>query len=117
MIKKINLSFNGKNISIKTKECNLLQKGIGLMFSRRENAENLLFAFKKKTNISIHSFFVFFPFIALWLDEGNKFVDLKIVKPFLPCISPSRKCKYLIEIPFNKKNRNIIRKIFPTTNI
>ncbi|MEK6826879.1 MAG: hypothetical protein AABX99_00140 [Nanoarchaeota archaeon] len=75
------------------------------MFSRREKAGILLFDFKEKQKIVIHSFFVFYPFVAIWLDEKNKVIDLKIVKPFTFCVSPKKSCFKLVEIPINKKNK------------
>jgi len=105
--------FNrGKSFFVNAKDCNLFWKGIGLMFSRRENAEILIFRFKKKTRIAIHSFFVFFPFVALWLNEENEVVDLKIVKPFTSCVLPTEKSFSLIEIPLNEKNENLMKKLF-----
>ena len=106
--KKITIGYNKKRIKIPIRECNLFGKSIGLMFSQRETAENLLFSFKKKQNIAIHSFFVFYNFLAVWLDRKNNVVDIKIVKPFSPCVSPSRNTFKLVEIPINRNNRNII---------
>jgi len=111
-MKKINFYFNEKKFSVYVEECNLFQKIKGLMFSRRETAKILLFEFRKKRNIIIHSFFVFFPFVAIWLNEKNDVIDLKIVKPFTPCVSPSEKTPSLVEIPFNKKNKKILKNLF-----
>jgi len=112
MKRKINFFYKGKSFSIEAKKCNLIGKGIGLMFSRREKAKILIFEFDKERKIIIHSFFVFFPFVALWVDDKNKIVDSKIVKPFTPCVSPSTKTNLLIEIPINKKNKNLVKNLF-----
>jgi uncharacterized membrane protein (UPF0127 family) len=69
------------------------------MFSRRKNAKALLFEFKKPTKMAIHSYFVFFPFAAVWLNKNNEVVDFRRVKPFEFRISPSEKFVKLIEIP------------------
>ena len=112
MKKEMNFFYKGKSFSVEAKSCNFFQKGIGLMFSRREKANNLIFEFNKKRKIVIHSFFVFFPFVALWLNEKKEVVDANIVKPFVSYVSPSEKTNYLIEVPINKKNKKIVENIF-----
>ncbi len=79
----------------------------GLMFVPRKKAKALLFEFNRPEKFSLTSLFVFFPFIALWLDSKNNVIDFKKVKPFRVII-PSRKTYYrLIEIPLNKKYKKI----------
>lgn len=112
MKKQIIFFGNKKSFAINLKECNFFWKGVGLMFSRREKAKNLLFRFNKKIKIVIHSFFVFFPFIAIWLDEKNKIIDIKIVKPFTSHVVPREKSLSLIELPLNEKNKFITQNIF-----
>jgi uncharacterized membrane protein (UPF0127 family) len=73
----------------------------GLMFRRRENAPALLFNFRKFTKMKIHSFFVFFPFIAFWLDDKDNVVEFRKVDSWEVSISPSVKYKKLLEIPLN----------------
>ena len=107
MKKTITINYKRKEIKIIAENCNAFRKFSGLMFSRLEKAEILLFDFKRKQKIAIHSFFVFYPFIAVWLDEKNNVVDLKIVKPFSPCVSPQESGFKLVEIPINKKNKKI----------
>jgi uncharacterized membrane protein (UPF0127 family) len=112
MEKTILINYKGKKIKVRVKNCNFLKKGIGLMFSKKEKAEILLFDFNIKQKISIHSFFVFYEFLAIWLDEKNKVIDLKKVKPFRFCVSPKKECFKLIEIPINQRNKKIISKFF-----
>ncbi|VVB82671.1 putative ACR [uncultured archaeon] len=107
--KKLIIGYKGKRIKLVAEDCNIWRKFSGLMFSRREKAKILLFAFKKKQNIAIHSFFVFYPFIAVWIDEKNKVVDVKVVKPFTSCVFPKEKSVKLVEIPINKKNKKIVK--------
>jgi uncharacterized membrane protein (UPF0127 family) len=109
MKKRIIIKIGKKEISFIAEECNMLEKTIGLMFSRREKAEILLFSFKQKQKIAIHSFFVFYPFLAVWLDERNRISKVKIIKPFIPYASSDRKCFRLAEIPISRKNRRIIK--------
>ncbi len=106
--KKIGLKFNGKKSEIKVYDCNSFERFSGLMFIRKEKARILLFDFNKKTRVPIHSFFVFFNFIAIWLDDKNKTVDLKIVKPFSLLIKPKKPFNKLIEIPINNKHKEIV---------
>jgi uncharacterized membrane protein (UPF0127 family) len=109
MKKKITINFGKKKIKLFAEDCNFFRKFSGLMFSRRENAKILLFRFKMKQKIKIHSFFVFYNFIAIWLDEKNNIIDLKIVKPFIPCVSPKKSGFKLVEIPINTKNKKILK--------
>ena len=108
MNKQIVINYKKKRIKIIAGDCNFWRKFSGLMFSRREKAGILLFDFDRKQNIAIHSFFVFYPFVAVWLDKKNKIVDLKVVKPFVPCVSPKKSCFKLVEIPINEKNKKFV---------
>jgi len=108
MKKEIIIHYKKKRIKVIAEDCNFLRKFIGLMFSRREKAKILLFKFRKKGKIVIHSFFVFYSFVAVWLDGKNKVVDLKIVKSFVPCVSHRNKADKLIEIPINKKYDDVL---------
>jgi len=91
------------------KKVNFVGEAIGLMFSRRQKADSLLFEFKKPTEIKIHSYFVFFSFIAIWLDKESNIIELRKIKPFE--ISNGIKKPYfkLIEIPINEKNKERIK--------
>ena len=102
------IKYRNKNIEVPIKKASSVGKITGLMF-KTKNAENLLFEFKKDTKLKIHSFFVFFTFLVVWLDEKNSVVDLRIVKPFTFAISPKNSFRKLIELPFNNKNREILR--------
>ncbi len=76
----------------------------GLMFTRI-NTRNRIFVFNKLKKRSIHSFFVFYDFLAIWLDKDNNVIEHRVVKPFSFSIKPSRPFSRLIEIPLNKNNR------------
>ncbi len=109
--KKRNISFryNNKNIKLNVTPCNSLGKLRGLMFRQKEKAPALLFRFRKFQKARIHSLFVFFDFIAIWLDDEGNVVDKKIVKPFRLSITPKNEFKKLIEIPLNSKYKKEIR--------
>lgn len=99
--------FTGKSINIDAKKASFLGRSTGLMF-RSRNTDNLLFEFKTATRISFHSFFVFFPFLVLWLDEQNRVIDYKICKPFEMKISTRKSFKKVIELPLNRNNSHIV---------
>ena len=99
--KKIGLNYNGRKLFLKVFDCNFAERGRGLMFSKRENARALLFDFKKPTGEIIHSFFVFFKFLAVWCDEKNNVLEIKIVNPFNPYINCKKPWIKLIEIPMS----------------
>ncbi len=81
------------------------------MFTRREKAKTLLFEFKTPTKISIHSLFVFFPFLAIWLDSDGKVVEKRIVNPWNFHIKPKKDFVKLVELPLNKKYSVIFKKL------
>ncbi len=101
------VKLNEKTINIEARKVSELGKYSGLMFKTR-NTENLLFEFKNWKTASIHSFFVFFSFLAVWVGEKNKIVDFKIVRPFRVFTRSRKPSTKLIEIPINLKNRQIL---------
>ena len=107
--KKISFNYRGRNLKINAVVCSGVQEGIGLMFKSRENADALLFDFKKPVNFLVHSMFVLFPFIAVWLDEKNKVIDVKKIKPFTLGVRPKKSFNKLIEVPINNKYKNYIK--------
>ncbi len=107
MFETINIKFSGKTIKIKVRRMNFFGRFLGLMF-RTRNTDNLLFDFGREINISIHSLFVFFPFLAIWLDSKNNVIDAKVVKPFCLSIKPDRSFRRIIEIPFRENNLKLI---------
>jgi uncharacterized membrane protein (UPF0127 family) len=108
MKKKITFRYKKKKINLAVEDCNILNKFVGLMFSRRENAKALLFNFKNPTKIRLHSFFVFFNFLVIWLDDKNNILEIKLAKPFQVSISSNKFFHKIIEIPVNNKYSKII---------
>lgn len=106
---RIGLKHRGKEVRINAKECKGICKFIGLMFKKKETASALLFDFKKPTNTAIHSYFVFFSFVAIWIDEDGNIIDKKIIKPFTLLIRPKKFFARLIEIPINKEYGKTIK--------
>ncbi len=103
----IDLNYKSKKISLNVKFCKL--KFLGLMFTRREKAKALLFDFKRLRRISIHSWFVFFDFVAVWLDDKSRIIEVRVVKPFSFSICPKKSFSKLIEIPVNKRYRRQVK--------
>ena len=111
------IKHKNKKINLLVKECNALERIRGLMF-RKNNAEMiLLFNFKKQSREKIHSYFVFFNFLAVWTDNKNNVIEKRIVKPFTLSIKPKKSFYKLVEIPINKKNRKIIHFFVGRRNI
>lgn len=102
------INFKNENIETPVKKVSELGKIIGLMFKKKTTG-NLLFEFNEKTSLRIHSYFVFFDFLAIWLDKKNKVLEWKVIKSFTLNVKPKKPFFKLIEIPFNKKNVKIIK--------
>lgn len=97
--KRIGFVLGNKKINLEVSVCNFFNVFRGLMFRKKKNARALLFEFNKKTNLAIHSYFVFFNFYAVWLDDKNKIIEIKKIKPFQFDICPKEKFSKLVEIP------------------
>lgn len=104
---EVKIKYKDKGIVISAKRLSFFGRFIGLMF-RTSQTKSLLFDFNKDVKIPIHSFFVFFPFLAIWVDEENNFIEKRIVFPFSFSVSPENKFRRLIEVPINAKNKKII---------
>ena len=102
---KVNL--NKKLMNLEVRKVSGFGKYSGLMFRTRDT-DSLLFEFKNWKIASIHSFFVFFSFLAVWMDEKDKVVNFEVVRPFRVLVRPRRPSTKLIEIPINLKNRQIL---------
>lgn len=101
MKKRISFSFKGKKFSIYARKCGIFNSG--LMF-RSSRTQPCLFEFNKPSRFKITSLFVFHTFAAVWLDNKNKILDIKIVNPFTFEISPEKPFNKLLEIPSGNKN-------------
>ena len=106
---QIGLNFNNRRVKIDAKKCNSVQKAVGLMFSRRQKARILFFEFQKNTTEAIHSFFVFYKFIAIWFDDAGEIIEKRVIRPFTLAARPKKPFKKLIEIPINNKYKSIVK--------
>ena len=121
-LKKIGLNYKSKKIIVNVEECGALERIKGLMFISKKNAKALLlFNSKRQTRLRIHSFFVFFPFLALWLDDKDNVLEKRIVRPFTFSVRPKNSFNKLVEIPLNGRyeevnetlsSPSVIRKVY-----
>ncbi|MEI6731777.1 MAG: hypothetical protein WCK90_03800 [archaeon] len=95
-----------KKIDIKVKKLGFFGKISGLMF-RTYHAKNLLFEFRNDGKRKIHSFFVFFHFLAIWLDKDNNVVDYLLIRPWKFSIVPQKSFRKLVEVPINMNSIEI----------
>ncbi len=109
--KRIGLEYRGKTLEVSARQGNLFGKIRGLTFRKRQNAPVLLFEFKEKKNIALHSFFVFFPFVVLWLDDKNRIIDFQEVFPWKISIKSNKKFRKILEVPINKKNWKLLEEL------
>lgn len=97
-----------KRFSLQVEEMRGAGMYLGLMF-RTKDTRALLFSFSRPGTYGIHSFFVFFPFLAIWLDEKNRVIESCVVRPFTTLVKPQRAFVRLIEIPLTTRNTHITR--------
>jgi uncharacterized membrane protein (UPF0127 family) len=109
MRKEIGLVYRGKKININdVYQVPKIKEGIGMMFHKRETCPAMLFEFRKPSKMKIHSFFVFFSFVGVWMDNKNKIIEIKYVRPWQMSVSPKKEFYKLLEIPVNRKYRRQI---------
>jgi len=111
----IGFKCKGKKIELEVNRVPWWNEGRGLMFKRKNSAKALLFSFRKPTRMAIHSFFVFFDFLAIWLDDKGEVIELKIIAPGKSGIKPIRKFSKLIEIPLTKNYDEVIQSLVGKT--
>lgn len=106
---KISVNFNANKLLIDVKNTGFIRRGLGLTFRTRDT-KNLLFEFSRGVTWqgNLTSIFVFFPFLALWLDDKNKVIDFRVVRPFEFCIKQKKKFRKIVEIPLNNRNKRLI---------
>lgn len=101
------MNYSGRKICVPVKNVGFFRRGIGLMFRTRETG-NLLFSFARPCRVAITSWFVFFPFAAVWLDERKRVLEFRIVKPFTFSLKPRFPSAFLLELPCNQANLKVI---------
>ncbi|MBU2616953.1 MAG: DUF192 domain-containing protein [Nanoarchaeota archaeon] len=107
-MKKISFNHKGKKISLNCRECGFFS--LGLMF-RSKWTMSCVFEFEEITNFKISSIFVFFPFVAIWLDSDGKVMEIKKIEPFTLLTFPKKSYRTLVEVPINEGNSEIVRSL------
>jgi len=94
---------------VKIERCeSLMSKLWGFMFSlSRKKAK--VFVFKEERNVGVHMLFVFMSLFVVWLDSRKRVVDFRLMLPFFSYYS--ERAKYIVEIPYSRKNAKIFRKL------
>lgn len=98
----------GTRLRVPVRKVGFFGKILGLMF-RGRGTKNLLFEFSEGSETKLHSFFVFFDFLVLWLDKNNNAVDFRVVTSWKPSISSKKTFSKIVELPLNPENRQVVR--------
>lgn len=107
MLRRIRVDYSGNKINLYVRNTGYISRFLGLMFKTRKTG-NLLFEFKEDVNISIHSLFVFFTFLIVWLDDENRILGYRIVRPFCFSVLPKKPFRKFVEIPISLHNKRLI---------
>jgi uncharacterized membrane protein (UPF0127 family) len=87
----------GQVLARQVKVCDTYWRRLrGLMFRRALDPDEVYFfrwGRPSRTEATIHSLFVFYPFAVLWLDAEGTLVDCRLVRPFSALVAP--KCAAL----------------------
>ena len=97
--------YRGRKIRIHSRKVSLFSTGF---IFRTKNTRNIVFNDLKGRDFALTSWFVFFPFLVLWLDKRKKVVDFRFVKPFELSINSAKGADCIVEIPINERNRKIV---------
>lgn len=104
----LRIKHKGRSLAVSYDEVGFFRRGTGLMF-RSQGTSNLLFRFAQPCRVAITSWFVFFPFVAVWLDSKHNVIETRVVKPFILSFKPRSPARYLLELPLNRRNLKITR--------
>jgi uncharacterized membrane protein (UPF0127 family) len=107
--RKIILNYKGKRVPLDLYVVPKSLHWLGLMFSSKKDAKPLLFEFPRESRLSIHSFFVWFSFIGIWLNKEGKVLKIERVEPFRLRILPKEKFKFLIELPIKSDYDDVLK--------
>ena len=100
------LKYKDHRIEIQNiKKCRGIKRFTGLMF-KGKNTNALLFEFSSPTSAEIHSLFCK-PFLAIWLDEKNNIIEVKMINK-IGVYKPKKQFSKLLEVPLNKNYISVI---------
>jgi len=111
----VSIRTGKKILAQKVKICDTpFSRTLGLMFNRAlPKSQGILLVANQqsKAQTSIHSFFVFFTFDALWIDEKKRVVDKKTITPFKALIRPKTAAKYVLELSKGSTKKILVGEI------
>ena len=90
--KRVNLGIPGKKS---------IFSNFGLMF-RKKPQHNILFEFREDVQHRITSYFVYEPFLAIFLDQDNVVIDCRVIHPWVLGYKPCVKYRKVLEVPLFK---------------
>ncbi len=94
MVVKLPEGVNVKRVS------NPFRKVLGLMFKKEVDYALLMEFVEERKKVTLHSFFVFFDFHCVFLDQEKVIVDIKRdISPFTTGITSDKGVKYVLEVP------------------
>jgi uncharacterized membrane protein (UPF0127 family) len=99
----LKICFRGKEIEVPVREVQGFGSVRGLMFRSLSRAGPLAFRFGRPARMAIHSLFVRFWFVAIWLDSEGRVMEWRLVRPWLLTVKPRKKYWTLVEVPLSKK--------------
>jgi uncharacterized membrane protein (UPF0127 family) len=107
MQKIIRVFKGGRSCSVSVLPVHVFTQFTGLMFKTRRTPIRL-FSYSSSRRVAIHSWFVFFPFLVVWLDGRNQIIEFRVVQPFTSYVLPSRNAVSFLEIPLDGKNQGLV---------
>ncbi len=85
-----------------------IKRVVGLMFSKQTRSAMIL-KFGRETQVSLHTFFVFFPIDVLFVDGNDRVVEIaEGMRPFTS-YAGRRKAKCVVELPAGAIRRSRTR--------
>lgn len=106
-IKNLKIILDGKKLVVKrVKFLSFFERFKGLMFSDKNVVNNLFF--ENTPRNSIHSFFVFYDFLIVWLDKNNNVIGYRRVKPFSFYVKSKKEFHNILEIPISNYNKELL---------
>ncbi|MBT4258257.1 hypothetical protein HOD88_03695 [archaeon] len=103
MEEEICIKKGKENILLNVRKQSFFDMGRGLLFYPREKAPALIFYSSHPKLDAIHSCFLFFDFLAIWLDKNNNVLEIRKIRPWQIHSNHDGDWKKLIEIPISKR--------------
>jgi uncharacterized membrane protein (UPF0127 family) len=103
MEESIYLKFGKRKLLLNIKKQSFFEIGRGLLFYSREKAPILMYKSNNPKLDAIHSWFVNFPFLAIWLDKNNNILEIRRIDPWKIHANHDGNWNKLIEVPISKR--------------